>query len=273
MIRCPRGVVRIDGSRWPDHRLEARPTHASFLRRDQEDRVRAFLTALRTYRQSRGEASLPPEVYPSLPDHADAAGTWAARRRDLRWIQGQLGRFEGADVLEVGAWNCWLSHRLTRLGHSVTAVDLFDDPDDGLGATRHYPERGWVAVQMDPAELEVLEAPFDLVVFNRCIQYFPDLGETLAQARRLLAPGGRVAITGVLPLSDPTDVAQKLEHERREFRRAHGMDLLFRPGKGYLDRRDVATLEEAGVELSHARGILRSAVGRGPAEFFGVMTA
>src|SRR6267378_6158682 len=41
-------------------------------------------------------------------------------------------------ILDLGAGNGWLSNRLAQRGHSVTAIDLSDDPFDGLGAGRHY---------------------------------------------------------------------------------------------------------------------------------------
>ena len=39
-------------------------------------------------------------------------------------------------VLDVGAGNSWLSHRLASFGHQVVAVDRLDDELDGLGAWR-----------------------------------------------------------------------------------------------------------------------------------------
>src|SRR5258708_29358856 len=51
------------------------------------------------------------------------------------------GRHEAAlrlRILDLGAGNGWLSNRLPERGHSVAAIDLSENPFDGLGSPRPY---------------------------------------------------------------------------------------------------------------------------------------
>ncbi len=51
----------------------------------------------------------------------------------------QKNRFQGRlRILDLGAGNGWLSNRLAQRGHSLLAVDLLTNPEDGLGAFTNY---------------------------------------------------------------------------------------------------------------------------------------
>lgn len=98
-------------------------------------------------------------------------------------------------ILDLGAGNGWLCHRLTLEGHCCTAIDIRDDEVDGLGAAA-----GLIRI----APFERIVAPFerlplpdrsaDLAVFNASLHYATELAPVLAEATRTLAPGGFIAI-------------------------------------------------------------------------------
>src|SRR5437868_5658951 len=58
--------------------------------------------------------------------------------RDRGGDQGPAEARRSLRILDLGAGNGWLANRLAERGHRVIAVDLLDDPLDGLGAARHY---------------------------------------------------------------------------------------------------------------------------------------
>ena len=127
----------------------------------------------------------------------------------------------------------------------MTAVEFFAGPES-LGAHAHS-TTDWRAIQLDLADLSRLEETFDLVVFNRGLQFFPDPPAALAEAARRATPGGRLVVTGLAVFRSPAAVADRVAKERADFRSRHGMDLFLHPAKGYLDRDDLDRLEWAGL--------------------------
>jgi len=98
-------------------------------------------------------------------------------------------------VLDLGAGNGWLSHRLAREGHNGIAVDIRDDSVDGLGVARALLAGSGFECRVASFDcLPVADAAADLVVFNASLHYSSDLGATLREARRVVRPGGRIAI-------------------------------------------------------------------------------
>lgn len=128
-------------------------------------------------------------------------------------------------VLDLGAGNGWLSARLTRRGHLAVALDLRTDAVDGLAAAQRF--RGSLP-RMFPrvaASFEILPfrtRPFDLVLFNASLHYAEELGSTLAEAVRVVVPGGRLAILDT-PFYRNASSGQAMVTEKRDaIRREHG---------------------------------------------------
>ena len=181
---------------------------------------------------------------------------WRLRRIDWEVVQAKVeSRSRQQRILDVGAWNGWLSNRLTALGHIVTAVDYFADPYDGLGAMQFYPRR-WRAIQMDLRDLDLLDETFDVVILNRCTHFSEDPAGFAKNARSRLAPGGLMLLTG-LPFY--REVEHKVEQMRQLRKRIQerGADF-FKPARGYLNAGDRAELRSLGVALHAYRQLWRS---------------
>lgn len=173
-----------------------------------------FLTSYRTIRAREGRGSTDPEWYRRLPEVAQGsahAREWRLRSESLSWLKSYLtegDRTEGnrngdpplapdSWVLDAGAGNCWLSHHLIGWGYRVVALDLNDDEFDGLGAARNYPAATLERLERICAPFEPLpfaENSFDLIVYNGAFHYALDNRKTLAEAVRVLRPGGRIII-------------------------------------------------------------------------------
>ena len=161
--------------------------HAPFLehyrRVRQAERWEADATAI---------ASLP---YPAA-DNPHAA-LWRRRaasyRTLLRILEAHGPRLR---ILELGAGNCWLSWRLAGLGHSVEALDINDDPAHGLGAAMGLPEVSG-SLRLVHASLERIpfaDCQFDAVIAAASLHYARDLLGSVAEARRVLQPGGLLVL-------------------------------------------------------------------------------
>ena len=88
-----------------------------------------------------------------------------------------------------------------------------------------------------------------MVIFNRCLQYFPNPVTALGVAQSVLTRGGVIVATGLAITQQPDETMHRLEDERARFKQRFRMDLLIRPAKGFLDTDDMDRLEEAGLML------------------------
>lgn len=208
-----------------------------------------FQQQFEQYRAAQGLTIRQPAAYAALPYGAAARGQfeWRLRQYDLALVRRLLaGRAGRQRVLEVGAWNGWLTHWLAADGHQVTAVDYFDNEFDGLRTMKHY-RRKWQAVQMDLEDLAALPANYDVVIVNRCLQFFTNPLAAVAQSQARLAAGGALLLTGLAFVRDATVAAQRAADFRAHLQ-AQGITY-FKTFKGYLDFDDYAALQGAGVRL------------------------
>jgi SAM-dependent methyltransferase len=170
-----------------------------FLARSRAEAASPFLQQYRLERERGGYRTASAEacrMLPSVVRDDPHAAEWRLRRESYRHLeQHALPAVWGGPVrvLDLGAGNGWVAHRLASFGHRVVAVDLIDDEVDGLGACRHYPV-AFPAVQADFVALPFEPSQFDLAIFGASLHYAPRPERALAEARRMLAEGGAIVI-------------------------------------------------------------------------------
>lgn len=98
-------------------------------------------------------------------------------------------------VLDLGAGNGWLCHRLALQACDCVAVDIRDDCVDGLGAASTFLEHARFDCFVAPFdEVPVADGFADLTIFNASLHYATDLHASLAEAARATRRGGTIAI-------------------------------------------------------------------------------
>jgi SAM-dependent methyltransferase len=130
---------------------------------------------------------------------ADAERAWAAEEitwglfrvpeRDL----GVLGDVAGLDVVELGCGTAYLSGQLARQGARPVGVDLTPAQ---LATAARCQERFGIAfplVEADAEQVPLPDATADLVVSEYGASVWCDPERWVAEAARLLRPGGRLA--------------------------------------------------------------------------------
>jgi SAM-dependent methyltransferase len=185
---------------------------------------RQFLEDYGRIRTAEGRGSDKGDYYRALP-FADAtspnAEQWRIRSRTFRYFASRVLPGRPLQILDLGAGNCWLSHRLAEAGHRPVAVDIFSDQRDGLRAARHYPLPIRV-VEADFDRLPFEPSSVDMAVFNASFHYSPDYARTLAEVRRCLRPEGRVVILDS-PVYKHSQHGEQMRAERQDFfEREHG---------------------------------------------------
>jgi SAM-dependent methyltransferase len=136
-------------------------------------------------------------------DRGPLAGQWAIRARTyqafVHHVLEPMAEAKGAPLhlVDLGAGNGWLSYRAALAGHRATAIDIREDSVDGLGAATRLAARVAGRMRLMPAGFERIpldDASADLAVFNASLHYATDLGTVLAEAVRVVRPGGLLAI-------------------------------------------------------------------------------
>lgn len=193
-----------------------------------------FVAGYERIREAEGRGSDRPEYYLALP-YRDLSGRdprqWHIRARShdylVRHLLPRQPRAGACSVLDLGAGNGWMSHRLALAGHHPCAVDLVVNDSDGLGAARHYLQRLGSPFPRFRASFDRLpfeDAQFDAAVFNASFHYCADGAATLREALRCVKPGGSVIISDTPWYPREEDGRRMLAERRIDFLARHGAD-------------------------------------------------
>lgn len=118
----------------------------------------------------------------------------------------------GARVLDLGGGPGWVSELLARLGLRPVTLDL--SPSLLRLGQERFASAGLTArlVRADMTALPFPEGAFDAAIVVDALHHVPDVGAALREARRVLAPGGR------LVLAEPGEGHSETEKSRAEAR-------------------------------------------------------
>jgi SAM-dependent methyltransferase len=135
--------------------------------------------------------------------HAAEWTRWAREPgHDVFWLYRQQFReflpAAGRSTLEIGCGEGRISRELTDLGHRVTATDISPTllaAAEEAGSADRYQVADAAALPFDDDE-------FDRVVAYNVLMDVPDMPAAVAEAARVLDPGGRLTISIVHPFVD-----------------------------------------------------------------------
>jgi len=129
------------------------------------------------------------------------ARQWTVRARSfdafVKHVLVPMGRSRPLHILDLGAGNGWLCHRVAQMGHSAVALDVRDDNVDGLGAASEFLREAPGLFRCVTASFDALAfaaGSFDIALFNASLHYAQNLTKVLAEAARVTRSGGVLAI-------------------------------------------------------------------------------
>ena len=211
-----------------------------------------FLEDYRCIRHAEGRGSEKSDYYRALPlcERSDPnSAMWAMRSKTFSYfVKNVLEPLENCgnkslDVLDLGAGNCWLSHRLSLRGHRAVAVDIFGDDRDGLRAARHYPH-AFPVIETDFDQLPLAPQSFDVAVFNASFHYSVDYFRTLSEVRRCLRTYGILVILDTPIYRLREHGARMVEEKHAAFAKRYGFRSDALPSIDFLDVPMLQTLHE-----------------------------
>lgn len=196
-----------------------------------------FRQEYETVRRQEGRGSDDPAFYRALPFVADPA--WAGRGHSYKGLLAQVIRpftqkaQRPLRILDLGAGNGWLSHRLAAEGHVLTAVDLGVNRRDGLGAHVHYPTK-FTCLQAEFDQLPLNDGWADLVIFNASFHYSVKYEATLHEALRVLSETGQVVVVDTAVYQHPGSGQQMVAEREAAFVRQVGFASNALPSENFL---------------------------------------
>lgn len=136
------------------------------------------------------------DIYDGLAEkwyeaHDDPVALLRAQNKlEIPWVLGEIRRYIGyqARVLDIGCGGGFLSNGLAKGGHHVTGLDL---SSSSLKVAQSRDETGTVKyVQGDAYQLPFPRESFDVVTAMDLLEHVSDPRKILAEATRVLHPGG-----------------------------------------------------------------------------------
>jgi SAM-dependent methyltransferase len=153
-------------------------------------------------------------------------------------------------ILDLGAGNCWLTNRLTALGHHCVAVDLSTSCDDGLGVREYYTSQ-FACVQADFDSLPFVPGQFDAAIFNASLHYAPDVHRSLEQANLMIRQKGMIFVSDSPTFRNHQSGRQMVRDRDERFQTEFGLKEVVQCGSGYLTHRQ---MHSAGLHFHATKG-------------------
>jgi SAM-dependent methyltransferase len=127
---------------------------------------------------------------------------------DSEWLFERLPLGSGDLVLDVAAGT---GHVARRLAPRVLAVVALDATRAMLEQGRAEAPPNVIFTQGDAAALPFLDDSFDVVVTRFAVHHFEDPAVQLAEMRRVLRPGGRLAVADLIAHPEAAETQNRLE--------------------------------------------------------------
>jgi 2-polyprenyl-3-methyl-5-hydroxy-6-metoxy-1,4-benzoquinol methylase len=212
-----------------------------------------FLLPFETYRNEKKQLINIQNIN-KLPFVNFDKSLWRLRQLDLNLILKKIEQKPNS-ILEIGAWNGWLSNQLSKNNHNVTAIDYFTKPFDGLESIQ-YQDNKYLAIQMFPKNISNINTKFDIIILNRCLPYFDDLNMLITDMKKLLSENGKIIITGVNETKKIEQAKTALLKKHTIFEKKYNHKLGINNFKGFIDKEDIKLLKQHQFQIKRYKSLI-----------------
>lgn len=205
---------------------------------DRSEELATWASGYSKIRIAEGRGAVDRDHYRRLPvvDSAHPfADHWKVRELSFERVVGLLDG-PPLQIVDIGAGNGWAAARLADRGHHAVALDVVTDDVDGLGAVaRHRPNERLFAARAEFDRLPLATGSADVVLAIASLHYAPDQAAAVAEAARVLRPGGTLLIVdSPFHRHRPSGFRMVAEQEQRLARL--GTEVPATPGRGFVWR-------------------------------------
>ena len=195
-----------------------------FLLPKREETYARFIHDYETVRRSEGRGSTDEFYYRTLPYHSTS--DWKIRSASFdTFVKQVLAPIEKTGkhlrIVDMGAGNGWLSHRLASRGHEVAAVDLTINDFDGLGCYRFY-DSSFIPVQAEFDHLPFPDRSIDMILYNASLHYSVNYEQTLREALRALDVDGKLIVLDSPVYRDAGSGSSMVREREEQFIKRYG---------------------------------------------------
>lgn len=191
---------------------------------------------------------------PRVPRGHAQARIWKQRARHfnrfLDWLSRERPRNQA--IVDIGAGCCWAAQRLAERGHSVAALDINLDPQDGLTALGGGGDAlsGIERIEADMEFLPLAAGCADVVLLNGALHYARCPQNVVAEARRILKNTGSVVILDSPIYRRSADGEAMVKKKRKDFLGRYGYAPCRDAAAGYFTVSELSRLlERSGFEV------------------------
>ncbi len=231
--------------------LQDRGSYWKHMRPDFEAHLSDYLVVFEKYRSTIGIAPTNTSDWAALPfgSFADNA-SWAWRRQSLELLENHLEKTKPDTVLEIGAWNGWLTKYLAKKSNVVVAADYFVCSFDGIGNLKDLAENIYpVQCDVETIKTDFHPQSFDLIILNHCLTYTQNPTEFILNLIPLLKEDGAILSLGNTFYRNPSKKIRRNAKANENYKYAYNRTLYIQPVKGYMDLVDLSNLEKNGFQI------------------------
>lgn len=219
-----------------------------YLTPDFEEHLSQYLTVFEKHRKDI--QIIPSENdWKSLP-FGSQDNSWKWRRESLAIINKEIKNKTFETVLEIGAWNGWLTKYLAKQSQTIIAVDYFTCACDGISNINSF-AKNIEAIQcnLETVSKDFKPKTFDLIVVNHCLSYVNNPVGYIKNLIPLLKAEGKIISLGNTFYSNPAHKIKQNNASATDFQNQYGMPLYIAPVKGYMDWNDREELKKSGFKI------------------------
>lgn len=209
-----------------------------------------YLETLEAIRDDEGDYPSTGTDFPLLP-HGPLSkrnSSWQVRQQSLAILSGALKNIPPSTIVEIGAWNGWLTHHIALWGHEVCAADYFIHHLDGLNASEWYDEN-WISVQADLRNPAFIGQEVDVIIFNHCLEYLPETHKLLEAYASKLKPGGMIILLGLPVYANPLRKEKELASFKAYYRDEYQFNIFLFEARRYFTVSDIKDLKSMDYQL------------------------